>query len=86
MKARSELPARYAVAKQALRVCARRFTPASYLAAMSALIACADDYESWPDDERALATCARIENDTELDRLVQSIEGARAKWLAEQQH
>jgi hypothetical protein len=85
--ANANLPDPYVQMKEALRACAKRFTPEGYLEATVAMLNCVenDPCEAWPDGPEKLAAYARICDDNELHRLIRRVEKKRAAWKDSQQ-
>jgi hypothetical protein len=83
--AHARLPDNYIAAKEALELCAKKFTPERYVRAMAALETClaVDECASWP-VEAALGSYAKMANDDSTDRLCRRIQKKRVKWKAQQ--
>ncbi len=86
----AELPGNYIAARNALRLCAKRFTPERYVRATMAMeeLEATDEAAAWPPDNYALASYVRMaalmDDFSELERLSRRVEEARAAWKAKQ--
>lgn len=81
--AHARLPQSYVDAKEALRACAKSFTPERYALASFLLHQCAehDECATWAQDMETAASYCRVSDDDELRRLCNRAERARLRWI-----
>lgn len=82
--ANARLPDNYIQLKEAMKLCARKFTPERYADVTIRIndVANNDEIARWQGPLIGVASYSRMADDKELDRLIKRVERARTKWKA----